>query len=208
MRRTRNPRASRSTSPTSPKRSKAIRAPCCSAPSARSAQELVGNVTGSRARIARAVRRRAGRAAAGNPAAAAQQAGDRRGRARRGAGAGGRADRRRCRSDRAAGPSAARRRRRALYLGLDRLRRRSEDRLDQCRHPPPDAARAQGGRRRPQLAERPARDLRSERGHRQAGADRFRGRLASDRPPGRRDAAADRRPRPDLARCATRRCRW
>ena len=36
---------------------------------------------------------------------------------------------------------AARRRRRALYLRLDRLRDRSQDRLDQCRPAPPDAAR-------------------------------------------------------------------
>ncbi len=40
-----------------------------------------------------------------------------------------------------AGASAARRRRRALHLRVDRFRRRSQDRLDQCRHPPPDAAR-------------------------------------------------------------------
>ena len=48
------PARSRSISPTSQRRSKAIRAPCCSAPPARSGQELVGSVTGSRARIARA----------------------------------------------------------------------------------------------------------------------------------------------------------
>ena len=36
----------------------------------------------------------------------------------------------------------------------------------------------------------------------------LRGRLASDRPSRRRDAAADRRARADRRRCATRRCRW
>ena len=46
-----------------------------------------------------------------------------------------------CRPHRAAGASAARRGRRALYLGLDRLRRRSGNRLDQRRRAPPDAAR-------------------------------------------------------------------
>ncbi len=65
----------------------------------------------------------------------------RRGRARGSAGAGDRAHRQRRRPHRAAGASAARRRRRALHLGLDRFRGRSQDRLDQCRHPPPDAAR-------------------------------------------------------------------
>ena len=121
---------------------------------------------------------------------------------------GGGADRRRRRPDRAAGASAARRRRRALHLRLDRFRRRPEDRLDQCRHPPPDAARPHRGRRRPQLAERPARALRGERGGRQAGAGRVRGRLAPDRSPRGGDAAADGRPRADLAPARARRCRW
>ena len=91
-------------------------------------QELVGNVTGSRARIARAFGVEPKAAAAGAAAAPAQQARHRRGVARRGAGAGGRADRRRCRSHRAAGASRARRRRRPLHLLLDRFRRRSRRR--------------------------------------------------------------------------------
>ena len=122
-RRARNPRRSRSISPASPRCSKATRRRCCSAPPGPERQELVGNVMGSRARLAARLRRRAGRAADGNPAPAAQQAGDLRGLARRGAGAAGRADRRRRRPHQAAGASPARRRRRALYLRLDRLRR-------------------------------------------------------------------------------------
>ena len=50
-------------------------------------------------------------------------------------------------------------RRRPLHFGVDRLRRRSEDRLDQRRTAPADAALADGGRRRPRGAERPARHL-------------------------------------------------
>ena len=103
---------------------------------------------------------------------------------------------------------AARRRRRALYLRLDRLRDRSEDRLDQCRRAPPDAARPPRGRRRSRLAERSARDLRGERRRRQAAAGELRGRRASDRPCRRGDAAAGRRARP--RRVAARRAarRW
>ena len=43
---------------------------------------------------------------------------------------------------------------------------------------------------------------------RQAAAGELRGRRASGRPGRRHDAAAGRRARPALARCATRRCRW
>ena len=135
-------------------------------------QQLVGNVTGSRSRIAHAFGVAPNELLREIQRPPAQQAGDRRSLARRGAGAAGGADRRRRRPHRAAGASPARRRRRALHLRVDRFRRRSEDRLDQCRHPPPDAARPHRGRRRPQLAERPARDLRGERRRRQAGAGR------------------------------------
>ena len=128
------------------------------------------------------VRRRARRAAGGRPAPAAPQARDRRGAARGSAGAGGRAHRRRRRPHHAAGASRTRRRRRPLYLGLDRLRRRSEDRLDQCGRAPADAARPARDRHRPRVAERSARDLRGDRRRRQAAAGQLRGRLASDRP--------------------------
>ena len=71
-------------------------------------QELVGNVDGEpRAHGAR-LRRRGRRAAAGDPAPPAHHAGHRRDPGRRGAGAGGRADRRGRRPHRAAGASAAR----------------------------------------------------------------------------------------------------
>ena len=49
---------SRSISPTSPRCSKATRRRCCSAPPGRRRQELVGNVMGSRARLAARLRRR------------------------------------------------------------------------------------------------------------------------------------------------------
>ena len=75
-------------------------------------QELVGNVLSSRARVARAFGVAPERLAAEIAAPARQQAGDRRGDARRGAGAAGRADRRRRRPHDAAGASAARARRR------------------------------------------------------------------------------------------------
>ena len=52
-------------------------------------QELVGNVTGSRTRLAIAFGVEPGQAPGGSAAAPAQQARDRRSRARRGAGAGG-----------------------------------------------------------------------------------------------------------------------
>ena len=79
-------------------------------------QELVGNVTGSRTRLARAFGVAPNELLAEVPAPPAQQAGHRRGVARGGAGAGGRAHRRRRRPHQASRASRARRRRRPLYL--------------------------------------------------------------------------------------------
>ncbi len=108
-------------------------------------------------------------------------------------GPGDRADRRGRRPDRAAGPPAAWRRRGALHLVGHGFRGRSGERLDQCGDPAPDVARPPGGRHRSQLAERPARHLRSERRGREAAADQLCGRVASGRSRGRGDAAAGRR---------------
>ena len=125
------------------------------------------------------IRGRTGAAGDRDRAPACRQAADRRTEPGRGARAGGRAYRRRRRPHGAAGASSARPRRRALYLGLDRLHDRPENRLDQCRHPPADAARAARSRRRPGVAERPARALRGERRRRQAAAGELRGRRAA-----------------------------
>jgi hypothetical protein len=76
-----------------------------------------------------------------------------------GASARGRADRRRRRSDHAAGAPAARTRRRALHLRQHRLCARREIRCYQYRLPPADVARIARRRHRPQRAERPARAL-------------------------------------------------
>src|SRR5882762_10314841 len=126
--------------------------------------------------------------------------------ARVGIRAGNRAQRRQGGLDGLAGEPAARYGRRSVHLGLDRLRSRSLERLDQRRRAPPDAARPARGRRRHQLALRPARALRGggERGA--AAAGRFRRRRASrglcrrcDAPAGGRAGA-----RGEPARCAAR----
>jgi hypothetical protein len=106
-----------------------------------------------------------------------------------GAGAAGRAQGRRRRSLRAAGASAARRRRRAIYFRRHRLRTVPRHRVHQCRLPPHHAARAAGGRRRPDRAERHARHLSRSRRAQGAGAGRLRGRLAPGGFP-RRDGGA------------------
>ena len=91
---------------------------------------------------------------------------------------------------RAAGASAARRRRRALYLRRHRLRAVSRHRLHQCRLPPHHAARAAPGRHRPDRAERHARHLSRSRRAQGAGAGRLCGRLASGGLSRRHDGAA------------------
>ena len=143
------------------------------------------------------VRHHAAKAAAGNPAAAAQQAGIRRGEPQRGAGAAGRHDRRRRRPDQVAGASAARQGRRALHLRRHGFRARSRDRHDQCRPAPLHGARPRHHRHRPRRAERPAQHLSGDAGARRTAADERRGRRPSGRlfrrdhaDAGRRDGAA------------------
>ena len=109
------------------------------------------------------LRRRAAGIAARAAAPPQAAAPDRRAHARAGAGAAGGLDRRRDRPHQAARPSPSRQRWRALYLCLDRLFARPPHRLDQCRIPPPDAARARRDRRRRDRAERLQGDLRVRR---------------------------------------------
>ena len=72
-------------------------------------------------------------------------------------------------------------RRRALHLRLDRLLHRSAQRHHQFRHAPHHAARPARGRHRPQRAERSARDLSGRGRARREAADQLCGRRASDR---------------------------
>ncbi len=143
----------------------------------------------------------------GGAAAAAQQAGDCRGVARRGAVPGGGADRQGRGRDQAASSSAAWRRRRPVHLGHHRLRHRSEDRLHQCGPAAADAALRARDRHRSGGAERPAGDLSGQRRGGEAHAGELRARRASDRPCRWRDAASGRRTRHRRkpARCAARR---
>ena len=127
------------------------------------------------------LRRHAADVAAGNPAPFADQAGIRRGRPRRGAGAGSRHDRRRYRSHQAAGASAARQGWRTLYLRRHGFRARSGHRLHQRRPAPLHGARPRHHRHRPGRAERPAQHLSGDARARRAAADERRGRW----PPGR-----------------------
>ena len=161
----------------------------------RDGHALVGNALASRTRFAQGVRRHAAEAAAGNPAAAAQQAGVRRGRPRRGAGAAGGRDRRRHRSHQAAGASAARQGRRALHLRRHGFRARSGDRLHQCRPAPLHGARPRHHRHRSRRAERPAQHLSRDARARRAAADERRGRRPSGRLFRRHHAHAGRRDR-------------
>ena len=143
------------------------------------------------------VRHDAAKAAAGNPAPAAHQAGIRRGEPQRGAGAADGHDRRRRRSHQAAGASAARQGRRSLHLRRHGLRPRSGDRPDQCRPAPLHGARPRHHRHRSRRAERPAQHLSGDARARRAAADERRGRRPSGRlfrrhhaHAGRRDGAA------------------
>ena len=139
--------------------------------------ELIGNVMGSRKRLALALDTDETRAARRDHRTARQsaQAGEGRGQGR--AGAAGGAERRGGRSLRAAGASAARRGRRALYLRRPRRHAVPRQRPHQHRLPPHHAARAAHRRHRHDRAERRARDLSRSGGEGREDAGRLCGRL-------------------------------
>ena len=109
----------------------------------------------------------------------------------------------------AAGPPAARARRRALYFRQHRLCARPAVERHQYRLPPPDAARTARRRRRPQCPERPAGALsgRGRQGRAHAGRIR-RGQPSNRFSRGRRLDPADGRARSDRRRARRSRCRW
>ena len=139
--------------------------------------ELIGNVMGSRKRLAHRARHRRGGPAGGDHRAARQsaQAGEglRGGRA----GAAGGAEGRGCRPLRAARASAARRGRRAVYFRRPRRDDLPRHRPHQHRLPPHHAARAAHRRHRHDRAERRPPDFSRSGGEGREDAGRLRGRL-------------------------------
>ena len=169
----------------------------------RAAMPLVGNALASRTRFAKAFGVTPQKLLPEILRRLRTQAGVHRGRPRRGAGAGGRDDRRRHRSHQAAGASAARQGRRPLHLRRHGFRARSGDRPDQCRAAPLHAARPRHHRHRSRRAERPAQHLSRDARARRAAADERRGRRPSGRLFRRHHAHAGRRA--GAARLAARR---